>query len=210
MQAGDTPGDPRTASDEDRELVEQCRQGDEGAFEKLVRKYQQAVFSLVYHKLGSRVDVEDVSQKVFTKIYFSLDRFDNSRPFFPWLYRITINQCHDELRNLRRSRVRTFSDLNIEEIGEIERFINRPPDQTSSTEASPELHALLLKLMDRLRVKHRTAIVLRDVEDLPYEKIAEILGCSEQAARLKVFRARAKLRDLVLKSLRRRELAGPA
>ncbi len=191
-------------SDEDRDLVRRCLAGDETGFEALVHKYQQPIFKLVYHNLGPHTDVEDVSQKIFTKVYFSLPKFDISRPFFPWLYRIAVNQCHDESRNRRRNRIWTFTDLNLEDLSEIERIVSLPAAETPKSEVSPELHALAVKMLDKLRPRQRTALVLRDMEDMPYEKIAEILKCSEQAARLKVFRARARLKDLVLKSLRRR------
>jgi len=190
-----------TNPEEDRELVSRTKQGDQQCFELLVKKYQQAVFNLVYHNLGHQTDVEDVAQKIFAKVYFSLDKFDNSRPFFPWLYRIAVNQCHDELRRIRRSRVRTFTELNIEDTERIENLLGQAEGPTG--EEHQELHGLLLKMLDKLHKQQRTALVLRDIEDIPYEKIAEIMKCSEQAARLKVFRARARLRDLVLRALRR-------
>ena len=92
--------------DEDRDLVARCRKGDPLAFEELVRKHQQMVLNLAYHYLGYHNDIEDVAQKIFIKVYFSLPKFDTRRPFFPWLYRIAINQCYDELRRLRRLKIR--------------------------------------------------------------------------------------------------------
>lgn len=194
--------------EEDRELVRQTQGGDERAFERLVQKYHQPVFNLIYHSLGPKADVDDVAQKIFAKVYFSLDKFDHKRPFFPWLYRIATNQCHDEVRRLRRSRVFTFTDLNLEEADRIDQLISQSEVPAPPADESREIHALLLKMMDRLNKQQRTALVLRDIEDIPYDKIAEILNCSEQAARLKVFRARARLRDLVLKATRRRSRTG--
>jgi len=69
--------------DDDRNMVGKCQKGDSLAFEELVRKYQQTVFNLAYRYLGSRNEVEDVAQKIFTKVYFSLPKFDLRRPFFP-------------------------------------------------------------------------------------------------------------------------------
>jgi RNA polymerase sigma-70 factor (ECF subfamily) len=194
--------------EEDRELVRNSQAGDERAFEQLVQKYQQPVFNLIYHSLGPKTDVEDVAQKIFAKVYFSLGKFDHSRPFFPWLYRIATNQCHDEVRRIRRNRVFTFTDLNIEEAERIDQLISQSEVPTPNAEEGQEIHALLLKMLDRLNKQQRTALVLRDIEDIPYERIAEIMNCSEQAARLKVFRARARLRDLVLKATRRHRRAG--
>lgn len=190
-------------SDEDRLLVTRCREGDASAFETLVRKYQQSVLNLVYHYLGSRNDAEDVSQKIFTKIYFSLAKFDQRRPFFPWLYRIAANQCYDELRKLRRHKVHTFSELSLEDSNRLETLIsqNEPPLETE--EDQKQLAALLHRTLDQLPEQQRTAIVLRDLEGIPYPKMAEIMQCTEQAARLKVFRARTRLRELLERAMRK-------
>ncbi len=190
-------------STEDKELVRRCQSRDESAFEELVRKYEQTLFNIIYHNVDRRCDVEDVAQKIFSKVYFSLPRFDNNRPFFPWLYRITINQCYDELRRARRRRALTFSELNLDEAEHIENLIRYDEVQEASPEESKELQALLYKMLDKLPEKQRKAVVLRDLEDVPYEKMAELMNCTEQAARLKVFRARTRLREMMLKSLRR-------
>jgi len=199
--------DREAHTEEDRELVDRCKKGDELAFEQLVRKYQQTIFNLVYHNIGYRADVEDVAQKVFSKIYFSLPKFDNKRPFFPWLYRIAINQCYDELRRARRRKVRSFTDLSLEDADAIERLMNQSAAAPVAADDSHEMHALLYKMLDQIPEQQRSAIVMRDLEDVPYEKMAEIMKCSEQAARLKVFRARARLRELMEKALRRQKRA---
>ncbi len=189
-------------ADEDRELVARCRKGDESAFEELVRKYQQTVLNLAYHYLGFQKDFEDVAQKIFAKVYFSLAKFDPRRPFFPWLYRIAVNQCYDELRRIRRQKTRTFSELNTEETSSIENLISQNEVPLTSDEDRREMLALLQKMLEQLPDQQRMAIVLMDIEDFSYSKMAEILKCSEQAARLKVFRARSRLKTLVGKALK--------
>jgi RNA polymerase sigma-70 factor, ECF subfamily len=190
-------------ADEDRELVERCQNGDSLAFEELVRKHQQTVLNLAYHYLGYQNDIEDVAQKIFTKIYFSLPKFDIQRPFFPWLYRIAINQCYDELRRIRRMKVRTFSELSSEETNNIENLISQHEITPVANEDRREMHALLHKMLAQLPDQQRLAVVLRDIEAIPYSKMAEILKCTEQAARLKVFRARTRLKTLVEKALKK-------
>lgn len=189
--------------DEDRELVERCCKGDPLAFEELVRKHQQTILNLAYHYLGHQNDIEDVAQKIFTKVYFSLSKFDTGRPFFPWLYRIAINQCYDELRRLRRLKVHTFSELTSEETVSIENLISQQELNPARDEGRKEMVALLYKMMDQLPDQQRLAVVLRDIEDVPYSQMAEILRCTEQAARLKVFRARSRLKSLMEKALKR-------
>jgi RNA polymerase sigma-70 factor, ECF subfamily len=188
-------------SDEDRELVSRCRAGESPAFEELVRKYQQPLMNLIYHYIGYRNDVEDVAQKIFTKIYFSLPKFDIKRPFFPWLYRIAINQCYDELRRIRRQKTSTFSELSLEDASSIENLISQNEVAPVSDEDRQEMNALLHRMLDQLPPQQRMAIVLRDLEGIPYIKMAEILKCTEQAARLKVFRARIRLRTLIEKKI---------
>lgn len=200
-------GEKSSYPDEDHDLIARCKTGDERAFEDLVHKYQQTVFNLVFHHLGHRADLEDVAQKVFIKVYLSLGRFDNKRPFFPWLYRIVRNQCYDELRQLRRSKVRTFTDLSLEEVETIERLIGQGEVAPRSDDERKEMHDLLFTLLDRLPEKQRTAVILRDLEEIPYDKMAQTLGWTEQAARLKVFRGRARLKELMERALRRRVAA---
>jgi len=192
---------------EDHDLVARCKQGDERAFEELVRKYQQTVLNLAFHHLGHRADLEDTAQKIFIKVYFSLDRFDNKRPFFPWLYRIILNQCYDELRHTRRQRIHTFTDLSLHEVESIDRLLNKADQGSDEGEERKELHALLHKLLDQLPEKQRTAVILRDLEEVPYNRMAEMLGWTEQAARLKVFRGRARLGELMEKALRKSGLS---
>lgn len=190
-------------ADEDCKLVARCQKGDPLAFEELVQKYQQMILNLAYHYVGYQKDYEDVAQKIFTKVYFSLPKFDTRRPFFPWLYRIAVNQCYDELRRMRRLKIRTFSELSMEETNSVEKLISQQEVSVPSDEDRREMLALLHRMLDQLPDQQRLAVVLRDIEDFPYSKMAELLGCTEQAARLKVFRARSRLKTLVQKSLKK-------
>ena len=193
-------------SDEDNRLVAACRKGDEHAFEQLVNKYQQTMLNLVYHYIGSRNDIEDVAQKIFTKVYFSLPKFDTKRPFFPWLYRIAINQCYDELRRIKRQRIHSFSELSIEETSHIEKLINQNEPAPDAHDVQKEMYEIMHRIMEQLPEQQKRSIILRDIEGMSYDKMAEILKCTEQAARLKVFRARSRLKTLVEKSIRKHSI----
>jgi RNA polymerase sigma-70 factor (ECF subfamily) len=190
----------KSSQEDDRILVARCREGDTSAFDELVQKYQKSVINLVYHYFGQGNDIEDIAQKIFIKVYFSIQKFDLKRPFFPWLYRISINQCYDELRHKRRSRTYTFSEMSLEDAESIERLISQT-DNTSPDETETEMQATLYRMLDQLSDRHRRVIILRDIEGVPYNEIAEILKCTEQAARLKVFRARNRLKKFVSKVL---------
>jgi RNA polymerase sigma-70 factor (ECF subfamily) len=188
--------------EKDSELVARCHEGDPLAFEELVRKYQQSVLNLVYHYIGCRSDIEDVAQKIFIKIYFSLPKFDVGRPFFPWLYRIAINQCYDELRHIRRRKTYTFSELNLEDSASIEKILGRTESSDQPDRNRGEMQELLQKVLAQLSDHQRKVIILRDIEGIPYSEMAAILKCTEQAARLKVFRARNRLKKILNKKLK--------
>ncbi len=193
--------------EEDRELTRRCQAGDESAFERLVQKYQRELFHIVSWNVGSAAEAEDIVQEVLCKVYFSLRKFDTSRPFYPWLRRVAINQCFDELRRVRRRKTLRFAELSEQETRTLERLMatSQPETFSPSQTKSEELRLLMQKVLDRLPEKQRMAIVLRDLKQVPYEEMAEIMNCSKQAVRLKVFRARARLRTLVMRALRRRE-----
>jgi RNA polymerase sigma-70 factor (ECF subfamily) len=193
--------------EEDRELIGRCQRGDEIAFESLVRKYQRELFHLVSWNVGKAAEAEDIVQEILCKVYLSLPRFDNDRPFFPWLRRVAINQCYDELRRTRRRRILRFTELNEQDARVIERFMadTQKESSTPAPKSGEELRSLMQKILDRLPEKQRMAIVLRDFKQIPYEEMADIMKCSKQAVRLKVFRARARLRTLVTRALRRQE-----
>jgi len=193
--------------EEDRELIRRCQQGDEAGFESLVRKYQRELFHLVSWNVGSAVEAEDIVQEILCKVYFSLAKFDNDRPFFPWLRRVAINQCYDELRRVRRRKILKFTELTEQDARVIERTMATPqPDSGQQNQAGgDEARVLMQKVLDRLPEKQRMAIVLRDFKQVSYEEMAAIMKCSKQAVRLKVFRARARLRTMMTKALRRQE-----
>lgn len=193
--------------EEDKGLIRRCQQGDDGAFETLAGKYQRELLNLVSWNVGSAAEAEDVVQEVLCKVYFSLSKFDNDRPFYPWLRRVAINQCYDELRRVRRRKIVRFSELSEQDTRAIERLIATPEEDIAATSptSEEELRLLMQRVLDRLPEKQRMAIVLRDFKQVPYEEMSEILKCSKQAVRLKVFRARARLRNLMVKALKRQE-----
>ena len=194
-------------NDEDRELITRCQAGDETAFESLVRRYQRELFHLVSWNVGSAAEAEDIVQDILCKVYFSLSKFDNDRPFYPWLRRVAVNQCYDELRRVRRRKILKFTELNDQDARILERLMAVPQAESSTPIPSngEELRSLMQKILERLPEKQKMAIVLRDFKQVSYEDMAGIMRCSKQAVRLKVFRARARLRTLITKALRRQE-----
>ncbi len=193
--------------EEDRELIRRCKAGEELAFESLVGKYQRELFHLVSWHVGSAAEAEDIVQEILSKVYFSLSKFDDDRPFYPWLRRVAINQCYDELRRVRRRKILRFTELNEQETRTIEKFMATPSTEAAepALKNPEELRSLMQKILSRLPEKQRMAIVMRDLRQVPYEEMADALKCSKQAVRLKVFRARARLRTLLVRAMRRQE-----
>src|SRR5688572_22300072 len=180
---------------EDRELVEKAKTGDRRAFGKLVEKYQRRVYSLAFGILRQREDAWDVAQEAFVKAYKKLDRFEGTAAFYTWLYRITYNLSIDTLREkARRETVDLDEGRKLEEALETDQTPAEHPDQMAQRK---ELHRVLQAAMSKLSDKHRAIIVLREVEGLSYEEMAEVLGISKGTVMRRLFHGRENLEALV-------------
>jgi RNA polymerase sigma-70 factor, ECF subfamily len=188
---------------QDRALIFRSQNGDQLAFEDLVRKYYHQLLTLVCWHAGPAADTDDILQLILCKVYFSLKKFDINRPFYPWLRRIAVNRCFDEKRRLRRRRTLTFADLKLEEAGiESELPYFRAMASTHYADNEQDMCDALRDIIELLPEEHRDIIILRHLQQISYEEIAEILRCTPRAARVKACRARAALRKLLLKTTR--------
>jgi RNA polymerase sigma-70 factor (ECF subfamily) len=180
---------------DERTLVAKARAGDEGAFRALVRAHQRSVFGLAYRILQNREDAEDAAQEAFIRVYRSLEQYDPERPFRSWLLRITHNLCVDTLRR-RRLRLVSLDEPIRGEAGEIEwdPADTTTPDPLEALVAGEEKE-LIEKAIARLGPTLRSAIVLRHVQGLRYEEIAEILGVPLGTVKVRIFRARAAIAE---------------
>jgi RNA polymerase sigma-70 factor (ECF subfamily) len=186
---------------QDRVLVSRSQSGDPAAFEDLISKYRPQLSSLVGWYAGPSADAEDILQLILCKVYFSLKSFDINRPFYPWLRRIAVNRCCDERRRLRRRRVLTFAELDLEETC---RESELPPLQAMAdsyySDNRQRLHESLRAVIEKLPEEHRQIILLRHLQQCSYEEIGESMMCTPRAARVKACRARTALKKLILKS----------
>ncbi len=179
----------------DEALVQRFQGGDTGAFSDIVTRYQDRVFTLSLRWMGDREVAEEVAQDVFIALYRSLDRFRGESRLSTWIFRVTVNHCKN--RRLYRKRrkmerheplegTRADDDLPAREL----------PHQGPGTDRGvhvSEAGRILQDALDRLDESHRTILVLRDVEDLPYEEIAEILELPKGTVKSRLHRARAEL-----------------
>ncbi len=180
---------------DDFELVKAFREGDEKAFEELVRRYQRQVANIIYLTLGNREEVEDLTQEVFIRVYRSLHRFDFGASLYSWIYRIATNLCIDEIR---RRKIKKTLSLDFFQEGKLERE-QKSKKQSDSLDRvlEQEKKEIIREALQKLSPIHRTALVLREYEDLSYAEIASTLKIRPQAVKSRIFRARQELKSLL-------------
>ena len=165
----------------DVELVARVQRGNKADFQILVERYQQRAFSVAWQILKRHEDAQDVVQESFVKAYLSIESFQGNSSFFTWFYRIVVNMAIDFRRKMGRTERETVS-LDVEARDGIEqradmRLISAPQnplDITLRGEQARQINQVLGQLSD----EHRAVIVLREVEGLRYEQIADVLGIS--------------------------------
>ncbi len=183
-------------AESDAELVAAALEGDRGAFEQIVVRFQSLVFNIAYHYLGRRDEVEDLAQEVFLRVFQTLGQFDRSRPLKHWIGKIAVNRCLDELRKRKIRRLHLLSDLGDEPLNSIDTLMEMSRKKQPLTELEAERCMELLDLsMNGLPEKDRMAFVLREMEGQSYSDLAAMLGISEVAARIRVSRARKRLQE---------------
>jgi RNA polymerase sigma-70 factor (ECF subfamily) len=184
-------------SEEDARLLRGLRAGIESAYEELLDRYQQPIYSMVYRLLGDQSDACDVVQEIFLKIFRSVNSFKERSSLRTWIYRIAVNEVHNQRRWFSRHRKH---EITIEQ----EDNERRPFDTTPDPGPSPfdftldrETHALIERALDEISPVFRTAVVLRDIEGLGYEEIAEILQISLGTVKSRILRGREALRRVL-------------
>lgn len=180
---------------EDSALVEAFQtEHSKEAFDSLVVKYQDKVFNLCYRFMGNYHDANDCAQDTFVKAYRSLKKFRFEASFSTWLYRIAVNTCKNKLSSLQYR----FSKIlfRIDRPAESEMSIEIK-DESQSPEVlfeTSEKGRRIQKAIDSLPEDQKTVVVLRDIEGLPYEEIAQITGYNMGTVKSKLARARERLR----------------
>jgi|WetSurMetagenome_2_1015567.scaffolds.fasta_scaffold18756_4 RNA polymerase sigma-70 factor, ECF subfamily len=172
------------ADPEDAELVGRSRKGDKEAFSALFQKYQRRVFAFSYRLTRCRETAGDVAQTTFLKAYQSLASIDDPRLFYYWLFSIARNEA---LGQLRRKHGRVVS-VSLDEATQL--WDGETPHEKLERE---EMHALVERLLGRLKTEYREVLILRQYESLSYAEIASITGDSISAVESRLFKARRAL-----------------
>lgn len=175
----------------DPQLVDQSLRGDREAFRLLVERYQGKLFRFVSTVVRSREDAEDIVQESFVKAYLSLKSFRKESSFYTWIYRIAYNMAIDFKRKMARRG-------NSVELSEIEKSLPgdanaTPIEQIARKEQGEKMQTALAELTE----EHKTVVVLREVDGLSYDEIAQVLGISKGTVMSRLHYARKKLQSLL-------------
>lgn len=184
----------RLAGPSDAVLVERFKAGDRRAFHEIVVRYQDRVYTLCYRWLGEPQTAEDTAQDVFLALYRNLANFRGDAQLSTWIFKVTLNHCKNrKLHRSRRGYGRTESlGPRPEDEGPERQIAAEGPGADHGTD-SREARALVGAALERLDEDHRQILLLRDVEDLSYEEIAEILELPRGTVKSRIHRARAEL-----------------
>jgi len=174
--------------DEDYIFIKQFIDGDEKGFQMLVKKYQNRILNIVYSILGQDRESEDITQEVFIKVYKNLGSFKANSQFSTWLYRIAVNTTYDLLRKRKHFIIKN----NVPEALEIK--ADKPQDILIKREKEEQIR----KALEKLPFKYRLAVILKDIDGLPYIEIAKVLGCSIGTVESRLYRGRQLLRDILV------------
>jgi RNA polymerase sigma-70 factor, ECF subfamily len=187
------PPSEETPQVDERDLVARARRNDVSAYEQLVARYQGKIYGLVYNMTSNKEDTEDLVQDVFVKAFRSLPRFRGGSSFYTWIYRIAINHTINFLKKRRKG-----AELSLDDE---DKGIERDPAYVElSARESPVRDAFLSELQEKLNKalltlseNHRTVVVLHDIQGVPHDEIARMMGCSEGTVRSRLFYARQRL-----------------
>src|SRR3954471_21243383 len=169
-------------------LIEQCLSGDQVAWDTIVRQNWRKVFNVAYKFVGKHDEAEDLTQDIFLKIFKALASFDRRANFQTWIVSISRNLCIDHYRSVRKERQTIAREVDTTDL------------QPASTDRGPyqaaehqDLRGLLRQALQKLPLTLRTAVVLRDLQELSYQEIADRLGLPEGTVKSRINRGRIEL-----------------
>ncbi len=194
----------------DQELVRESLAGDLQAFQALVERHQQAVFRILYRLLKNKQEAEDMAQETFLRCYRHLNKYDQARPFAPWLYRVATNLALSRMRRQAKQQSIPWENCDhrvteTQTASQGGHAANLPvvegPSRSLDPEASwerEETRAEVARALKSLKPQDRLIIILRYFEELSYDEISYIMHARRNSIEVRLFRARQKLRSMPL------------
>ena len=199
-RVNDDTGAPSVAEDAlkptEEELIARCQQGDRKAFSILVAKYQRRAFGIAYGILKNPDDAMDAAQDAFVKVFKNIGGFKGNSSFYTWFYRIVVNVCIDQCRRRKKSRSVEYDDSyrrRDESVGVHPLQGNTRPMHPGEKFRQEELGEVLHAALESLSENHRTIIILREIEGMSYEEIAETMDCHLGTVMSRLHHARKNL-----------------
>ena len=198
--------DQKVVSLSDEDLMAEAAEGSERAFTELVGRYRSRVLNLVSRLLNDRESSDDISQEVFVRVYLHRKNYRRGAKFSTWLFTIAANLAKNEIR--RRKRRRNWSSLDElqEQLHDSSLQLMDPKGNREAEVDSAQIQGIVGEAITTLPERYRLALVLRDVEGLAYEEIAQVLGIPGGTVRSRINRARLMLKKKLEPMLRREEL----
>ncbi len=181
-------------SDEDARILRGLRSGIESAYEELIARYQGGVYGIVFRLLGNQSDASDVVQEVFLKVFRSVGSFREQSSLRTWIYRIAVNEAHNHRRWFSRHCCREVAVDQGSDPGDSLKAAADPGRSPFEQALERENRTLIEQALDKINPVFRTAVILRDIENLSYEEIAEILQVSLGTVKSRILRGRDALR----------------
>lgn len=174
-----------------------ANENDLNGFQRIVEENYQRIFNVVYHMIEDREEAEDLTQDTFINAHRAFASFRHESQIYTWLYRIAVNLTKNRLDRRRRRRLTEAGSLDAPLEVEDDDIMPQVEDWRHTpvrTAENSELQRVLTAEVSNLRPEYKEVVILRDYEDLSYEQIAQVLGCSVQAVKSRLFRARSVLR----------------
>lgn len=179
---------------DDQTLIAECLKGNPAAFGTLVSRYQDRLYNTVYRLLDNTDDAADVTQEAFLNAYLSLRHFKGDAQFFTWLYRIAVNAA---ITHRRRKKSGMKPIKTSDSAPGIEPLDMTPSNRPGHAMETAEGEKLIHEALQRLSTEHRTVLVMKDMEDMKYEEIAEVLKVPIGTVRSRLNRARLEFKEML-------------
>lgn len=181
---------------DDKQLVSRIKQGDRHSFDVLVSRYKRKLYSVIYRMTRNHHETDELLQETFLKLYSSIDKYDDSYNFYPWLHRIAINTTINHLKKEKKRRGDRSLEAEMEEHYLQPAQSNNPFDPEKSFRRK-ERDVKILTALQEISPTYRAALELRVFQGFSYKEISDILECSIGTVMSRLNRARSQLKDLL-------------